>query len=253
MVLDMLDEMRTFGVYFLRGLVPWIGFTIYTAVGVMLYSSYFPSPEDDSGLVERGRERVVRGCSFLGEMGNQWPMAVQWSETIKRMQAFYRSQIGQGTPVSHDERQKLGRAMVDYGALQPSPVHRHGSGSESKGDVGMHTHSHSLPPIPSTQTPSSHSHTQSQPPNINNIMSPPASIPTPNAHISVWTPVQQHQREVTVEHDTASTMDDYLDFGFDGRGGGNGMLSNQEMEDIMSATQEFWASFPGEVGVPGPF
>jgi hypothetical protein len=31
-VLEMLDEMRSFGVYFLRGLVPWIGFTIYTAV-----------------------------------------------------------------------------------------------------------------------------------------------------------------------------------------------------------------------------
>jgi hypothetical protein len=32
LVLEMLDEMRSFGVYFLRGLVPWIGFTIYTAV-----------------------------------------------------------------------------------------------------------------------------------------------------------------------------------------------------------------------------
>lgn len=83
MVLDMLDEMRAFGVYFLRGLVPWIGFTIYTAVGVMLYSSHFPSPEDDPQLVERGRERVMRGCSFLSEMGNQWPMAVQWVSTIR--------------------------------------------------------------------------------------------------------------------------------------------------------------------------
>ena len=125
MVLDMLEEMRTFGVFFLRGLVPWIGFTIYTAVGVMLYSYNFPSGEDDPRVTEKARDRVIRGCTFLKEMKNQWPMSHTWFETIKRMQAYYRSVLGQdGSAVSPDERQALRRAMIDYGALQPSPVQR---------------------------------------------------------------------------------------------------------------------------------
>lgn len=78
MVLDMLEEMRTFGVFFLRGLVPWIGFTIYTAVGVMLYSSNFPSHEDDPRICKKARERVIHGCTFLKEMKVQWPMAETW-------------------------------------------------------------------------------------------------------------------------------------------------------------------------------
>ena len=78
MVLEMLEEMRTFGVYFLRGLVPWIGFTIYTAVGVMLYSFNFPSNDDDPKIVEKARERVIQGCNFLKEMKTQWPMAATW-------------------------------------------------------------------------------------------------------------------------------------------------------------------------------
>lgn len=81
MVLEMLEEMRTFGVYFLRGLVPWIGFTIYTAVGVMLYSVNFPSGEDDPRIVEKARERVIQGCTFLKEMKTQWPMAATWVST----------------------------------------------------------------------------------------------------------------------------------------------------------------------------
>jgi hypothetical protein len=77
-VLEMLEEMRTFGVYFLRGLVPWIGFTIYTAVGVMLYLVNFPSSEDDPQISAKARERVIQGCTFLKEMKMQWPMAETW-------------------------------------------------------------------------------------------------------------------------------------------------------------------------------
>lgn len=40
------------------------------------------------------------------------------------MQAYYRSALGQDVPVSPDERQALRRAMIDYGALQPSPVQK---------------------------------------------------------------------------------------------------------------------------------
>lgn len=45
-------------------------------------------------------------------------------ETIKRMQAYYRSVLGQDAPASPEERQALRRAMIDYGALQPSPVQK---------------------------------------------------------------------------------------------------------------------------------
>ena len=151
MVLEMLDEMRTFGVFFLRGLVPWIGFTIYTAVGVMLYSFNFPSGEDDPRITDKARERVIQGCTFLKEMKNQWPMAETWAskfmlsdvdsanvrqfETIKRMQVYYRSALGQEGPVSPDERQALRRAMVDYGALQPSPVQRPADATNGKPDA----------------------------------------------------------------------------------------------------------------------
>lgn len=124
MVLEMLEEMRTFGVYFLRGLVPWIGFTIYTAVGVMLYSfNLTNNDDDDPRWREKARECVIQGCGFLREMKTQWPMAETWFETIKRMQAYYRSVLGQDAPASPEERQALRRAMIDYGALQPSPVH----------------------------------------------------------------------------------------------------------------------------------
>jgi hypothetical protein len=78
LVLEMLDEMRSFGVFFLRGLVPWIGFTIYTAVGVMLYSCNFPNSDDDTRIMEKARERVMRGCAFLKEMKHQWPMSETW-------------------------------------------------------------------------------------------------------------------------------------------------------------------------------
>jgi hypothetical protein len=81
MVLEMLEEMRTFGVYFLRGLVPWIGFTIYTAVGVMLYCFNFPTSDDDPRMREKARRCVINGCSFLKEMKTQWPMAETWVST----------------------------------------------------------------------------------------------------------------------------------------------------------------------------
>jgi hypothetical protein len=40
------------------------------------------------------------------------------------MQAYYRSVIGQATSASPEERQALRSAMVDYGALQTSPVQK---------------------------------------------------------------------------------------------------------------------------------
>lgn len=240
-VLDMLDEMRTFGVFFLRGLVPWIGFTIYTAVGVMLYSYNFPSVDDDLRVTERARQRVLRGCTFLKEMKNQWPMSKTWFETIKRMQAYYRSVLGHEGPVSPDERQALGRAMVDYGALQPSPV-------QKPIDAKAPTETNIIRPITAEQqvrtsstspnfsaTNSLHQHPPaSAPPTQHIVVSPPAA--TPNGYSSTPYAWNTQHSIPPIEDDENFTYD--FDF------------SSADMEEMMrDATQEFWASFPGEVGV----
>ncbi|KAF2085385.1 hypothetical protein K490DRAFT_21066, partial [Saccharata proteae CBS 121410] len=122
-VCQMVDEMRMFGTGFACGLVPWIGFTVYTAVGVVLYRYNFHPEEGDSGSVRKSRAQVIRGCTFLRDMKQQWPMAQEWFETIKRMQACYlkvRSEGGNSIPAA--EERTIRSAMVDYGALQPSPV-----------------------------------------------------------------------------------------------------------------------------------
>jgi hypothetical protein len=81
-VCDMYEEMRDFGLYFLRGLVPWIGFTVYTAVGVMLYYHHFPDDDDDQEVLRRGKDRVVNGCAFLKDMRGSWPMADSWVRSL---------------------------------------------------------------------------------------------------------------------------------------------------------------------------
>lgn len=220
MVLEMLDEMRTFGVYFLRGLVPWIGFTIYTAVGVMLYNFNFPSPDDDPKITEKARERVIKGCTFLKDMKTQWPMAETWFETIKRMQAYYQSVLGHEAPVSPDERQALRRAMIDYGALQPSPVHKP---VDAKTSNEQHVR---------TSFSQEHNHSVPHPA----LISPPTSTTTPNGYTSTST-------SFWVSNQTVPPLeaDDNFDLDFD--------FSNGDMEAMMiNATQDFWASFPGEVG-----
>lgn len=228
MVLEMLEEMRTFGVYFLRGLVPWIGFTIYTAVGVMLYSFNFPRDEDDPRWREKARTNVIQGCTFLKEMKTQWPMAETWFETIKRMQAYYRSVLGQDAPASPEERQALRRAMIDYGALQPSPVQKPNDSTKCPDSTIVAS---SISP-PQQQTEHKLLHT-----NVPNhsLASPPTTAPTPNGYstFAFNTP----QDIAPLEADETFNIDS-----FD--------LTNAELEEMMmNATQDFWASFPGEVGV----
>jgi len=234
-VLEMLDEMRTFGVYFLRGLVPWIGFTVYTAVGVMLYSFNYPHDGDDPRIAGKARERVILGCTFLKEMKSQWPMAETWFETIKRMQAYYRSVLGQEPPVSPDERQALRHAMVDYGALQPSPVQKPVDVKPPVGtDINRNPPQEVSPPHSGTQHPLillQQSHT-TQTANMTALISPPNSTPSGYTSNFNW---NAHQSIPPLEEDEL-----FMNF----------ELSNEELEEIMmNATQEFWASFPGEVGV----
>ncbi|KAI8673289.1 Zn(2)-C6 fungal-type domain-containing protein [Fusarium keratoplasticum] len=122
-VCEMLQEMRAFGLYFLRGLVPWIGFTIYTAVGTMLYFYHFPNPGDTPHQIERRREHIVEGLLFLKDMRQAWPMADTWREKIKAMQIFYTNIKAEGDQaVTPGERREMRNAIIDYGALQPDPV-----------------------------------------------------------------------------------------------------------------------------------
>ncbi|KAI9151985.1 transcriptional regulatory protein [Paramyrothecium foliicola] len=122
-VCELLQEMRGFGLFFLRGLVPWIGFTIYSAVGTLLYFYHFPDSSDSEGQVEKWRQRIIDGCVFLKDMRKAWPMADNWRETIKTMQIFYSNIKTQGEQaVTPQERREMRNAIIDYGALQPSPV-----------------------------------------------------------------------------------------------------------------------------------
>ncbi|CAA9965981.1 Fungal-trans multi-domain protein [Pyrenophora teres f. maculata] len=228
MVLEMLEEMRTFGVYFLRGLVPWIGFTIYTAVGAMLYSFNFPSNEDDPRWQEKARKSVIQGCNFLKEMKTQWPMAETWFDTIRRMQAYYRSILGPDGPASPEERQALRHAMIDYGALQPSPVQKPTDSHRANDN------------IMAARSPSQHPNDRK--PMIANITNPqitspmPVSTPTPNGYTNGF-PWNTPPAVPPLEADETFNLDS-----FD--------LTNEELEAMMvNATQDFWASFPGEVGV----
>jgi hypothetical protein len=75
---EMFEEMREFGLFFLRGLVPWIGYTVYTAAGIMLYFYHFPEANDTERDIQQCRERVIAGCAFLKDMKNSWPMADSW-------------------------------------------------------------------------------------------------------------------------------------------------------------------------------
>ncbi|KAF3037076.1 hypothetical protein E8E12_003756 [Didymella heteroderae] len=230
MVREMLEEMRTFGVYFLRGLVPWIGFTIYTAVGVMLYSFNFPSGDDDPRIVEKARERVIQGCTFLKEMKTQWPMAATWFETIKRMQVYYRSVLGQGgQPASPEERKALRRAMIDYGALQPSPVQKPNDGSKGPDTTIVQT---VISPPPQENKFLSVTMGPAEP-----MVTPPTATTTPNGYSNNAYSWNTPNTIPPLELDETFSFE-----GFD--------LSNADMEEIiMNATQDFWASFPGEVGV----
>jgi hypothetical protein len=89
-------------------------------------------------------------------------------------------------------------------------------------------------------------------------MSPPASTPTahiavstPNAHATAATP-NSHGPGTTPNayvsnmwnsHTVSPSLDDHLEFDIDFD------LSNADMEQMMmTATQDFWAAFPGEVG-----
>ncbi|KAF2431617.1 hypothetical protein EJ08DRAFT_586999, partial [Tothia fuscella] len=146
-VCEMLEEMRSFGLFFLRGCVPWIGFTAYTAVGTMLYFYQFPDPYDDKVVIEKARDHVMNGAAFLKDMRGSWPMADTWRETIKQMQIFYSNIKTKGEQgVTRNQRFKMKNALIDYGALQPDS-----DNSSALPANGDHTE---MPPLKSSTSPS---------------------------------------------------------------------------------------------------
>jgi hypothetical protein len=88
-VCEMLEEMRAFGLFFLRGLVPWIGFTAYTSVGIMLYYYHFPNSDDDSAIRKSARTHILSGCAFLKDMRGSWPMADTWVSPFSFVLLFF--------------------------------------------------------------------------------------------------------------------------------------------------------------------
>lgn len=55
------------------------------------------------------------------------------------MQVYYRSVLGQDSPALPGERQALRRAMIDYGALQRSPVQKPSEGNKRPDTTSVQT------------------------------------------------------------------------------------------------------------------
>jgi hypothetical protein len=160
------------------------------------------------------------------------------------MQAYYRSVLGQDGPASPEERRALRHAMIDYGALQPSPVQKPAdsrdmvvssrSPSQQHNDVRLE-----LPSDRALLT------CHQRKPMIANLTNPPvtsplpATAPTPNSYTSNFS-WNTPPAVPPLEADETFNLDSFDQFS----------LTNEELEAMMiNATQEFWASFPGEVGV----
>jgi hypothetical protein len=168
-------------------------------------------------------------------------------ETIKRMQAYYRSALGQGAPASPEERQALRRAMIDYGALQPSPVQKPADSSKSVDTTVVasrisptSSHHEVFLPLMSLSTLTNtikHKPLTIPSHNNHNLTGPPITAPTQNDFqpTFAWT-------SPTIDVPPLEADETFSLNSFD--------LSNAELEEMMiHATQDFWASFPGEVGV----
>ncbi|KAM5358962.1 hypothetical protein ACJZ2D_014856 [Fusarium nematophilum] len=221
-VCEMLQEMRAFGLYFLRGLVPWIGFTIYTAVGTMLYFYHFPNPGDTHDEVERRREHIVEGCLFLKDMRQAWPMADTWREKIKAMQIFYSNIKAEGDQaVTPSERREMRNAIIDYGALQPDPV-RQPDAETNDYHVRAPNSAPAVPPPP----PSADLASQSTTDEGENDPGP-AGVDFGADQLGFIAPAD------------IDLFDTNLEFG-------SGMHAT-----FADATQGFWESFPGSMDIQG--
>ncbi|RMJ18887.1 hypothetical protein CDV36_001430 [Fusarium kuroshium] len=218
-VCEMLQEMRAFGLYFLRGLVPWIGFTIYTAVGTMLYFYHFPNPGDTPHQVERRREHIVEGLLFLKDMRQAWPMADTWREKIKAMQIFYTNIKAEGDQsVTPSERREMRNAIIDYGALQPDPVRQPDAESNDEQVGGSSSQAFTqLPTRPKSATTDGE----------NDGAAPPPAVDFAPDQLNFIAPAD------------IDLFDTNFEFG-----------SNMHAT-FADTTQGFWESFPGSMDIQG--
>jgi hypothetical protein len=142
--------------------------------------------------------------------------------------------------------------MIDYGALQPSPVQKPNEGNKGPDTTIVQTVI-SPPPqevslIPHVASSYAH-HKQNKFLSVTMgpaepMVTPPTATSTPNGYNNN----NNNNNNNAYSWNTPNAippleLDEAFSFeGFD--------LSNADMEEIMmNATQDFWASFPGEVGV----
>lgn len=165
------------------------------------------------------------------------------------MQAYYRSILGQDGPASPEERRALRHAMIDYGALQPSPVQKPADARDiASSRSPSQQHNDVRPPHPNHENLLTHYQRKPMIANLTNppVRSPlpatspmPAAAPTPNSYSSNFS-WNTPPAVPPLEADETFNLDSFESFA----------LTNEELEAMMiNATQEFWASFPGEVGV----
>ncbi|OQV08122.1 Fungal specific transcription factor domain-containing protein isoform 2 [Cladophialophora immunda] len=211
-VCDMCEEINRLGADFRRGLVPWIGFTVYTTIGVMLYFQSFPL-EPRAEFLTKTRHRLHSAYLLLKEMKNEWPMASRWLENIYSLQKYHASRVQQAN-LSVEELQSFRNLMVDYGALHDTPV-------SDPATVSVRSTGNTLDLASESNT---HSGLEARQRSYAQLGDTPQSARTGSASDASLVDVLH----VPNDFDGA----DYL-------------VSEEEMAGIF---QEFWTMFPGEVG-----
>ncbi|KAH0843182.1 putative transcriptional regulatory protein PB1A11.04c [Fonsecaea pedrosoi] len=220
-VCDMCDEINRAGADFRRGLVPWIGFTVYTTIGVMLYFQSFPL-EPSVEFLTRTRQKLHSAYLLLREMKNEWPMASRWLENIYSLQKYHATRL-QKTSLSAEELQSFRNLMVDYGALHDTVVSDTTGGARSTGNTSDMAMAIASGPGPESDIWSSF---EARPPH--------------------YAPLRQQQgtpQSARTESASASSGVDALTVP-DEFDGADYLVSEEEMAGIF---QEFWTMFPGEI------
>ncbi|OAL37219.1 hypothetical protein AYO20_03395 [Fonsecaea nubica] len=214
-VCDMCDEINRAGADFRRGLVPWIGFTVYTTIGVMLYFQSFPL-EPSVEFLTSTRQKLHSAYLLLKEMKNEWPMASRWLENIYSLQKYHATRL-QKTGLSVEELQCFRNLMVDYGALHDTVVSDTTGGARFAGNASEKAMATAIASGSESDTWSS---VDARPPHY----PPLRQQDTP------------HSASASSGVDALTVPDDF--------DGADYLVSEEEMAGIF---QEFWTMFPGEI------
>lgn len=183
-------------------------------------------------------------------------------ETIKQMQIYYSNIKTKGEhSITQNERREMRNAIVDYGALQPSPVHS--SDNEGGPAVGLlgklklqYITSSSSGPISSAATVQ----TPVTLPSLQNSPLPNQHSPMPNQHSPIppfkrspsptTMDTPQHMSQNMAQHNQFQALElDFLSPGFDMFEMDFNINDGDLESAIADAAQGFWTDFPGEVEV----